>query len=161
MKRGIVAFSFAQEKIEPSPCNFRLAEAVKRIVEAEEGELVIISQWEVAIKLIKDGIKVTHVVEPLLDWSYLDSVDVWAEARLYFAHLEIEEVVIVANPFIHAYAIERMIRKDGFKICQQYDTTIGRIGFDSQSLQWWTRGPLRLLLYSALSAVGLAKYFRG
>ena len=161
MKRGIVAFSFAQENVEPNPCNCRLAEAVERIAEAEIDEPVIVSQWEISIKLLKDGIKVAHVVEPFLDGSYLGSEDVWAEARLYFAHLEIEEVIIVANPFIHAYVIERMVRKNGFMVCQQYDPTIGRIGFDSESTQWWTRGPFRFMLYAALSAVGLAKYFRG
>lgn len=152
--------SFARRAQEPSPCNLRLAETAERIIEVAGEDLVIVAQLEVARKLVADGVETTHVVEPFLDGSYLDTDYVWIEARLYFEELGVEEVIIVANPFLHAFSIERMVRKDGFKICQKYTQMLGRIGFDPESQQWWTRGPLRLLIYAGLSALRIAKYFR-
>ncbi|MFA5197410.1 MAG: hypothetical protein WC437_03205 [Patescibacteria group bacterium] len=159
---GMVVCSFAlrEDSQEPNPCNIRLAEAVERILEKATEEIHIVSQWEVAKKLKSDGVNPTLVVEPFLDGSYLDTKDVWAEAKVMFALLDITEVIIVANPFIHGFYVERMIKKDGFKVFHKYDTEIGPIGFDPESLQWWTRGPSRCLFYVGLSALGLAKYFR-
>ena len=158
--KGMLVCSFALRDEEPSPCNFRLAEAVERIVEATPEKMIIVSQWEVAKKLLADGVKLCHVVEPLEDGSYLDTTRVWAEARPIFVAQGVEELIIVANPFIHGFYIERMVQKDGFRLDGQYNNLIGKIGFDRESKQWWTRGPFRLLLYLALSAVGMAKYCR-
>ncbi|MEI7513617.1 MAG: hypothetical protein WCJ74_03290 [bacterium] len=140
--------------------NFRLAEAAERIVTKEETKCVIIAQWEVARELEKQNIPILHVVEPNTSGAYLDTIDVWNEAKICLALYDAVEIIIVAQPFIHGIYIERMIEKDGYQVCHKYDREIGRIGFDSESQQWWTRGPLRMILYVLLSVCGLEKYFR-
>ena len=46
--KGLVAFSFGLRDIEhePNPCNVRLAQAVMEIIAGEQGEVVVVSQWE-------------------------------------------------------------------------------------------------------------------
>jgi len=158
--KGMVIWSFALRENEPSPCNIRLAEAVKRILEAEPDDLVIISQWEVAKKLQEDGIEIYRIIEPFSDGSYLDSTDIWEVARRCFSKMGVEEIIGVANPFIHGYVVERMIKKDGFAYVSSHDYLVGKVGFDRLSLQWWTRGPIRFLIYAVLKALHLAKFFR-
>ena len=143
-----------------SLANSRLADAVQRILEKEDNKCVVIAQWEIARELEARNIFPQHVVEPKVDNTYLDTIDVWKEAKAYLSSEASVEVVIVAQPFIHGYYIERMIRKDGYAVCHEYDMEVGRIGFDSDSLQWWTRGPARLAFYVLLSVCGLAKYLR-
>ena len=75
---GLVVFPFAlREKAEePNPCNIRLAEAVKRIVEDEPEEIIIVAQWEVARALESMNVAVEHIVELREDGSYLDSEEI-------------------------------------------------------------------------------------
>ena len=154
----IVAFSFASQGSKQSPCNERLADVVIKI--QKETRAKVMAQWEVARIVEKQGLELAHVVEPLVDGSYLSTSAVWLEVRAYLVFYQINEVIIVANPFIHGYAIERMIKKDGFKVNNSFDQEIGQIGFDQNSVQWWTRGPLRFIFYAMLSFLHLAKYFR-
>ena len=137
--------------------NKRLEEAVKRILPMEK-EAIIVAQWEVARELEKDGIKPTHVIEPLPNNSYLSTRLVWEEARAYLELYDVTEVIIIANPFIHAYYIEKMVRKDGFRVDGSHSPEVGHIGFDPKSLQWWTRGPVLFAIYAIISAVGLSKF---
>lgn len=147
---GIVAFSFANRgpEAEPNPCNVRLAEVVRRW--ASPGA-VIVAQWEVARSLRAEGIDVDHVVEPPRDGSYLDSDAVWLAARRVFHDRGVIQVIPVAQPFLQRAKVKEFIRRDGFEVVAR---PVGWIGFDRsrRNLQWWTRGPLRLVVYSGLRA---------
>lgn len=148
--RGVVAFSFAYRgrEAEPNPCNVRLAEAVRRSAEAGT---VVVAQWEVAKALADAGMQVDHVVEQAANDSYLDSDAVWSAARCVFIERQVHEVVPVAQPFLQSFKVKRLIQKDGFQVAPR---RVGWIGFDRsrRNQQWWTRGPVRLILYSILQA---------
>lgn len=145
--KGIIAFSFAlrASEDEPNPCNIRLAEAVKKIAQAEKSPVVIVTQWEIARKLRADGVPVAHSVELRPDGTYLDSDIVWAEAEQVFGQHGVKEVIPVAQPFMQLTKIRMMLNKSGYKILKR---KVGWIGFDKQSSQPWTRGPIRLFIYS-------------
>lgn len=66
---GLVVFSFALRKEEPSPCNVRLAKAVERILSKAERatDVLVVSQWEVAKQLI-------HSDNFIVDVTYLTDI---------------------------------------------------------------------------------------
>ncbi len=144
--KGLVAFSFAQRPIEPSPCNKRLAKAVERIMREESGLIVVVAQWEVSLGL--------ETLEPILTVKkhrqsdcYLDCDEVTAQAVPLFRELGITEVIVVGNPFLHLMRCKEVVREAGFVPVKR---RVGWIGFDRKSLQWWTKGPLELFFYSVL-----------
>ncbi len=140
---GLVAFSFGlrTSDTEPNPCNQRLGLAVQSILTAEPTEVIIVSQWEVAKQLEAIGIKTNHVVNLRDDGEYLDTRDVWNEAKVLFDKLGIREVVPVANPYLQLFYAKKMVKDDGFQVLSK---PIGRIGFDNspQNTQAWTRNRL-------------------
>jgi|SRR6476469_849884 len=81
---AIVAFSFGLRAgtREPNLCNRRLARAVERITKLaqESGNILLISQWEIAKQLEADGVHVDRVIEVSAHGDYLDSDEVWAQA---------------------------------------------------------------------------------
>lgn len=154
--KGLVVFSFALCKKEPSKCNIRLAKTVERIIAEENYPLIIVSQWEVARQLTTDGVCVDHIVELRPDKSFLGSEQVWQEAMELFRNKQITEVIPVAHTFLHMVKIKYLIRTSGFKVINR---KIDWIGFDKNSTQWWTRGPISLLLYSIFQIFGLHGHF--
>ncbi len=146
--KGLVAFSFALRAIEqePNPCNRRLAQSVMNIVATEKDEVVVVSQWEISRQLRAHGQRPAGSVELRPD-GYLDSDMVWGSARKVFEQLGIREVIPVAQPVLQMTKVKRLIKSDGFVVLER---PVGTIGFDGESTQWWTRGPLRLLLYAML-----------
>lgn len=157
---GIVAFSFANRgpEGEPNPCNQRLAEAVRRSANCDT---VIVAQWEVARALASVGVPVDHVVEQADEGSYLDSETVWAAASRIFHSRHVLDVFPVAQPFLQYPKVKLLIRNDGFRLSSR---KVGWVGFDrsNRNRQWWTRGPIRLMVYSVLqAAVGLRGPRRG
>ena len=147
--RGLVAFSFALRAIEdePNPCNRRLAQSVMKIVATENEEIVVVTQWEISRQLRTRGHDPVCSVEIRSDGHYLDSDTVWRTARTVFDDRGIREVIPVAQPILQMAKVRRLIKSDGFVVVKR---PVGAIGFDRQSTQWWTRGPLRLLLYAVL-----------
>jgi hypothetical protein len=150
--KGLVAFSFALRAVEeePNPCNVRLAETVLRIIAAEKDEIVVVSQWEVSRHLRTNGHEPLCSVELRPDGEYLDSDAVWVTARKVFELNGISEVIPVAQPVLQMTKVKRLIKADGFVVIER---PVGMVGFDRQSTQWWTRGPLRLILYAILQQV--------
>lgn len=142
---GVVVFSFSEREEEPSPCNRRLARAAERIIRAEARPVIVVSQWETTLQLEADGIEVYWSVELLSDGSYLDSDTVWAEACKAFREYNVVDVIPICHPFLHMHKVRRLIEGDGFTVLRR---PIGHIGFDRHSLQPWTRGPVRLLIYA-------------
>lgn len=150
---GVVAFSFAYRGPdgEPNPCNVRLAKAVERTLDAVTADVVLVAQWEVSRVLRRTSISVDHTVEQPADGSYLSSEQVWAEARDLFRAKGVQTVVPVAAPFLQMFKVKNLIRAAGFRVETH---RIGHVGFDRSrlNLQWWTRGPVRLVLYALLQA---------
>jgi hypothetical protein len=150
---GMVIFSFAKRapSDEPNPCNQRLGEAAARILATEPAPVCVVSQWEVARHLTGRGIVIEHVVDDLQD-EYLDSEQVWAEARDLFQRLNIATIIPVAHPFLHLQKVRRIIKADGFHVERR---KIGHVGFDSsdKNSQPWTKGPIRLLTYGMRQAI--------
>jgi len=144
--KGLVAFSFALGAEEPNPCNVRLAEAVKRIVEAEGSQVVVVAQWEVARALETLSCQAHHIVysEPNV---YLNSDMVMTKAADWFHGYHITEVIPVAQPFLHLPMCRQLVRRHSFTVLKR---RVGWIGFYGQSLQWWTRDPIRLLFCAIL-----------
>jgi hypothetical protein len=144
--KGLVAFSFALGAKEPNPCNMRLALAVKRIIDAEEGRILIVAQWEVALALEQCGVKAHHTIYQE-QGVYLDSHMVMEQAASWLHDCGVTEVIPVAQPFLHLILCQKLVRQHGFILLKR---KIGKIGFYRSSLQWWTRGPVRLLFCTAL-----------
>lgn len=149
--RGMVVFSFAlrSEPEEPSPCNKRLARAAEHIndIMTVRGDRpLIVAQWETARQLEMDGYGVAHIVRLLPDGRFLGSEEVWEEAREVFKAAGITTVVLVAHPFLHLRKVRWLAEADGFTVETH---PVRGIGFDRKSMQWWTRGPLRLTWYAA------------
>ncbi len=150
-KIGVLACSFAQNEPEPSECNRRLAGKVRRIIcelDNEGFRTIIVAQWEVSLALKKLGIEVDHTVWPQ-EGQYVGSEEDWTEAKPVFASYDITDVVPIAQPFLwlQLYKVWGLIKTDGYRVVKR---RIGWIGFDQTSTQWWTRGPIRLLIYAFL-----------
>ncbi|MBU3964387.1 hypothetical protein KJ562_01485 [Patescibacteria group bacterium] len=146
---GVVAFSFGLTKCEPNPCNIALAKAVQRIVREEKQRgisVVVVAQWEITTALpskMIDYIVVNHRQRCI----YLDSEEVMAQAAEVFSREGVSHVIPVANPFLHLHKCRQLVKQSGFTPIAR---NIGRIGFCQKSTQWWTRGPIRLILYAVL-----------
>jgi hypothetical protein len=155
---AVVAFSFGlrAKAREPNPCNRRLARAAERITrlaENESGNVLLISQWEVAEQLKADGVHVDRVIHMSPRGDYLDSDKVWAQALSFLQGRSVTRVIPVAQPFLQAHKVCKLIRKSGLPLERK---RIGWIGFDSSpaNTQWWTKGPMRLLAYALMQALG-------
>lgn len=143
---GLVAFSFGLSGHEPNPCNTRLAGAVRRIVNNENSRVIVVVQWEIALSLA--SLSITNVVERHRKKdAYLDSEEVMAQAAEVFREYGITRVIPVANQFLHLRKCRDLVIKAGFI---PEIRGFGKIGFYKESLQWWTRGPFRLLFYAVL-----------
>lgn len=153
MARGMVAWSFALAGKEPNPCNALLGIEAYRLLKEEQKntgeEVVLVAQWEVAAAFREIiGFSAAYVVEKhRLDGEYLDSEEVMAQAAAIFRDHGITEVIPVANPFLHLFACHRIIRESGLTPIKR---KVRWIGFYKDSLQWWTRGPIRCLAYAVM-----------
>jgi len=78
---------------------------------------------------------------------YLDSEEITSQATPLFLRHGITKVIPVANPFLHLFKCKKLIRRAGFVSLSR---RVGWVGFYKNSLQWYTRGPIRLLAYAAL-----------
>lgn len=148
-KYGVVGFSFAKSACEPNPCNQALAAGVECAMINHLDNATVIVQWEINKQLQQDGYKSDLVVLPEDARSeYLDTQDVWNKAKILLNKEGIKDVIIVAQPFLHLDVIKAMIRKDGFVIKEYKNPHY--VGFynNKENLQWWTKGPLRFLMYA-------------
>jgi len=143
---GLVAFSFGLIGHEPNPCNARLARAVRDIVANDKSNIIVVSQWEVALAM--PSVPISLVVRKhKIEGRYLDSDEVMAQAAEVFRDRGISRVIPVANQFLHLRKCRDLVIKAGF--IPEMRKFI-KIGFYKESLQWWTRSPFHLLLYAIL-----------
>ena len=102
-------------------------------------------KWQV---VFRRGIKVDRrVIHHSRPGAYLDSEEVMAQASLVFTARDVLKVIPVANPFLHLAKCRQLVAKAGFTPVRR---KIGWIGFCPESIQWWTRGPIRLLAYAVI-----------
>jgi hypothetical protein len=153
---AVVVYSFGKRdaELEPNPCNRALGRAALKAIEAVDPRPLVITQWEIAPELRQGGIEPDLVIEDPGD-TYLGSEEVWQAARAFLVRQHVRNVTPIAHPFLHLHKVTSMMLGDGFAV-EPY--AVGKIGFDASrsNHQWWTRGPLRLLVYAvAQRAVGL------
>ena len=164
MTTGVVALSFAKrsEPEEPGPVNALLGRATSAVTDdlnAGGEDTITVIQWEIARQLDKDGEPCNLVVQPEAasvkpgGRTYLDSADVLEVAFEVFRRYGVTDVVVVANKFIHLQAARRSVRSAGFRVMK---SKLPWVGFDpsSKNLQWWTKGPIRFVVYLAIQVVG-------
>lgn len=147
---GLVAFSFGgrRQASGPSPVNLQLAQIANSLRSSCPSMAAVAAQAEVAAHLeFKEN--ESSLVIGHSNAGYLDSVEVWAQAAAFFRHAGITHVIAVAHPFLHVQYIRWLIRRDGFEVVPVH---IPRLGFDrsGHNIHWWTRGHLRLIIYSVL-----------
>ncbi|MBI2003448.1 MAG: hypothetical protein HYS78_00485 [Parcubacteria group bacterium] len=144
----MIVFSFGWRRKGHSSCNIRLAKAAKRIIDVADDTVIVVAQRTTTVVLREFGISVEHTVERCP--GYEGSEEVVRQAAAVFRRYRITEGIPVAQPFLQLTKCVQLVRKAGFmtpsfwKLCRM----IGWIGFDRQSAQPWTRGPVRLVLYT-------------
>lgn len=147
-QKGMIVYSFAWRKRGNSPCNVRLARAAKRIIKSHDKEVVVFAQRTTAAVLREIGVE-CHVTKKKP--GYEGSEEPTRQAVELFRAKGITEVIVVANPFLHLFKCIQLVQKEGFKTLSFWELAemIGWIGFDRKSEQPGTRGPLRLVYYTA------------
>jgi len=158
MATGIVALSFAKRAKEPNPVNKRISKITDDINDGLQsmGEtVVLVAQWEIALALPKNSALVVTQNSATEKGGklYLDSDDVLNMAYPAFKAANVTDVVVVANRFIHLGVVRAKVRKAGFRVIK---VGIPAVGFDPSplNLQWWCKGPIRLVTYLGLQVVG-------
>jgi hypothetical protein len=144
---GIVAFSFGLRppEQEPNPSNVALARVVQQVARQSARTSLVVAQWEVALQLAADGVAVDAAISGH-DTRYLDTGEVWRQARAVLEAGGVREVVPVAQPYLHLGFVRRMVRRDGFVIVEPPPATIP-FDRDDANQQWWTKGRARLFVY--------------
>lgn len=150
MAKGMIVYAYALRRVEPNPCNIRLARAAQRIITVDgsaEG-FYVVAQRSVAKALGQLGIPCIEVSKSS---GYEGSEQVTDFATQIFRSLGITEVVPVAQTFLQINKCIALVKKAGFKTWPtlQLMRAIGWIGFDPESIQPRTRGLIRQVLYTA------------
>ena len=146
-KIGIVAYSFGLSEVEPNSANRSLAFETEKIRRSYPGS-VLVAQWEIALGLEDLGITPDRIVNLSDDGTYLGTEDVWEEAVDEFESQGVTDVIAVAHPFLHIIKARRLVKRSG--IFNLVEEKIANPGFPENSLQWWTRGPAQLIVYTAM-----------
>lgn len=80
--------------------------------------------------------------------KYLDTNEVFSQEFDWAYKNGITDVYILTHPFIHRAMCMRLARKLGWQYgISVYKIPTGWIPFDKKSYQWWTRGPIRVIIY--------------
>ena len=146
--KGIIVYSFAWRKVGHSRCNVRLAEAAKRIAQAQHEPVLIIAQRSTAKVLQELGIPCEIVQKRT---GYEGSEEVTLQAADLFRRHNITAVIPVAQPFLQLTKCIQLVRRQGFTTpsLRTLLPMIGWIGFDQLSVQPATRGVYHLVFYTA------------
>lgn len=143
---GIIGLTYGLRENEPSPNTRILAREFElaRFTLQQLGEQVLtIAQWEINLALPDPA---DHIVWPYPD-RYLSTADVIGEAADFLNHAGSDEAVLVTRSGLHRRYSEKLAHQAGLKVLDA--KTPGRLSYDPESLQWWTRGPLRELAHAA------------
>lgn len=101
-------------------------------------------------------------IEPVLvvekhrkEGEYLDSEEIIAQAIPVLKARGITKVISIAQ-WLQNFKYRALLKKAGFEIIplrKFLSWKTRKIGFCKDSLQWWTRGPIRLVIYTILQIV--------
>ena len=144
----MIVYSFAWRKKGHSPCNIRLAEGAKRIIEAQDEPVLVFAQRTTALVLKELSVECQIVPKRS---SYEGSEVLTRQPAEVFKENGITEVIPVAQPFLQLTKCIQLVHKEGFRTPSFFKlvSLIGWIGFDRESVQPWTRGLFRLVFYTA------------
>lgn len=142
---AIVAYSFGFRKYGAGESNKALARSVKKVYSITN--VLLILQKEIAQCIDFKSVPVLVIEKHRRLWQYLDTEEVTEQAAKYMKRKKISHVFLVAHPFLHRKKCKKLLRKHGFKV---FTIKTGWVPFDKYSEKWWTRGPLRLILYAVL-----------
>ncbi|HRQ98164.1 MAG TPA: hypothetical protein PK265_02475 [Candidatus Saccharibacteria bacterium] len=158
-----LSYGKRRKENEPNPVNRKLGRELVGVIDDKEWHnLIVVSQWEISLQLETYGYG--SYVNLVVDESfatqkgkkrYLDSEDV-VNAAINFVKdkgIGIDGVIVVANPFLHLSAVQKLVRSKGLSVIKH---PIGKVGFDNSSkqLQWWCKGPLRFITYGIIVKLG-------
>ena len=159
MRIGIIVLSWSYRPgREPNPCNVSLAGEYKRAYRelTAEGHSVFGSlQWEAALNMGVREYNVVKVVRAYRRGSTCegDSQEILEQSLEAFDEIGgVDEIVVIANPWIHLLVFRAMAKKRGVKIRSR---KVRWIGFDKESSQWQVRGPIRSIVYTILRVLHL------
>ncbi len=141
MKRAIVAFSFGLRKGGPCDSNIALARAIGKFPKG----IMVVAQREIAALLKSKPALVIR--KHRIQGKYLDSDEVAAQAADFLRKKKISEAIVVAHPFLHIIKCKQLMQKGGFAVTVP---DIGKIPFDKESEQWWSRSAFNFLVYAVL-----------
>jgi hypothetical protein len=155
----LIALAFGQQRTNAAgPTNVEIAEITKVFIDRKFSFLA--TQWEVELPLRALGITPDHVVSRYGDKAteYLSTKDVinLSIAAARKDDVDLSRIILVGHP-LHLKVIRAMIRMKLWKfngVIFTYDIDHD-IHYDHSegNKQWWTRGPIRFLVYLPLSAV--------
>lgn len=150
-KRQIaVVFSFGiNGRHNPGKSNDALARATTKIVEDIYPITSIIAQWEIEESKEMRHMPLFTIEKHRETGKYLDLEEVAKQAILNLKGIGLSEknceIIVVAQPFLHRWKCMKLF--PGFEVTK---VKIGWIPFDKNSLQWQTRSPFHLILYTFL-----------
>ncbi len=145
----LLGLSFGLIGKEPGLSNRHLAKIIDR-EQAQDDELEAILQWEIASCTKKAP--VLKVTKHRILGEYLDSEGVIVQAVEWLQNQrpKVKVIKLVAQPFLHRFKCKKLIASYGFDV---KTVKTGWVPFDNRSDQWYTRGPLRTLLYAVLQVL--------
>lgn len=160
---AVLSFAKYREDKEPNPINRKLAKIAEGIINqivAKGERVLVVAQWETARQLEEDHYVVHQIVTTDAGAMraggkrYLDTEDVVNVAASLSIQHDTMRVVVVANPFIHLKYTRDLFRKRDFVVLTDYE--IPAVGFldTDENLQWWCKGPIRMLTYLGIQAFG-------
>lgn len=143
----MIVYAYALRRVEPNPCNVRLAKAAKRIIAAGGEPFIVVAQRSVGLALAQLGIDAILMPKGV---GYEGSEQVTDFADQVFREHGIKEVVPVAQTFLQINKCIALVKKAGFKTWPTFKLmrAIGWIGFDPESIQPGTRGLIRQVVYT-------------
>lgn len=143
MRHAIVAFAFGfNGEKEIGKSNECLKQTLEKIYNIHP-EAHVIVQEELAVPFASLVIKKHREQE-----KYLDSEEIAVQAACFLldkSPMKEWTIHIIAHPFLHQHKCSKLF--PGFKVDV---IKIEKVPFDKNALQWYARGPIRLLLYAVL-----------
>ncbi|HZZ99501.1 MAG TPA: hypothetical protein VFK07_02200 [Candidatus Paceibacterota bacterium] len=151
MKKVLWAFSWGHQYPKPGLSNEVMADEVAKIKDQFDFVLV---QFEIGQALTAKNITVDHVTKPPVGWphTYVNSYQVAEDMLAYLKSKGVEasdaDISVICH-HAHWDGLSLILRKLNLKVKRvDFD-----IPYDPNSSQWWTRGPLRMLVGKGIHGV--------
>lgn len=142
---GIIGLAYGLVDNEPSRNNRQLAmelELTKFALGQVSVPIVTIAQWEISLAMPTPP---DHVIWPYRN-RYLSSADVIGQAAAILEGYGTNRAVLITRAGLHRFYSQELARHAGLEVVGGKNP--GRLPYDPDSLQWWTRGPTRELVHA-------------